>query len=339
MDAILGLLKTLFWIVLIAIGFLFWRYNGLRRTSEDVKESWSNIGVSVRKQASLINQLIDAVRNYTEGEKLVMLKISEDSSLDNVQQMHQQSGTLLTAVNGLAQRFPDLKANTQYLNLMNAIQDVENKLETQRQKYNASAKFYNVLRSSVPDMFYAKLLGFGAAPYLDFDGSSEQQNQALKDFVSDDGERLNQLLSSAGGKVLRATQQVGASALQHGRELASAAQDKVTELRQEHAAKASLRLVDISGSAAGQSFNLQQEGQIIGRASSAQIVVDDPLVAERHLWLGYENGRWLLRDQGNPPSTFIDDDLETPVTEFELRPELTISLGQHGGTRFRVVAA
>ncbi|GHT96715.1 hypothetical protein AGMMS49545_22480 [Betaproteobacteria bacterium] len=341
MDAIFGFLKLVFFLVIIAVGVVIWRYNGLRRLSEDVKEAWSNIGVSVRKQASLINQLIDAVRNYSEGEKLVMLKVSEDNSLGNVQQLHQQGGTMLSTVTGLAQRFPDLKADTQYLNLMDAIQDVENKLETQRQKYNATAKRYNVLRTTIPDVFYASLIGFKAAPYLDFDDTSAQQGQTLKDFASDDGERINQLLSDAGSKVLRVSQQVGASALQHGKQIANAAQEKAKELRLEYQqtqqSPGELLLIDIGGSAAGKSFPLQQSGQVIGRADSVQIVVKDEQVAERHLWLGQEDGRWLLRDLSSPQGTFVNDNLEQSVSEIEIQPEQVISLGKHGDTRFKVV--
>lgn len=339
MEAIGGFLRIVFFLGLALVGFVFWRYNGLRALSENVKEAWSNIGVSIRKQASLINQLIDAVRNYSEGEKLVMLKVSEDNSLNDIQQIHQQGGTLLSAVNGLAQRFPDLKANTQYSALMKAIQEVENKLERQRENYNAAAKRYNILRTSMPDLFYAKFLGFNAAPYLDFDGVSEQHGQALKDFASDDGDRLNRLLSSAGGKVLRVSQQVGSNALQQGRQLASAAQEKVRELQvrpPQVPAPRELQLVDIGGSASGRVFRLRQEGQVIGSADAAQIVVKDAGVAERHLWVGQEEGRWLLRDLGAAQGAFIDEDWENPVSETEIQPGQIISLGRDGGARFRV---
>lgn len=363
MSTIIGFLSTLFWtaVVLVAVlGFLAFRgYNGLRLLSENVKESWSNIGVTVRKQASLINQLISVVSSYAEGEKLVMLKISEDASLGAVQQMHQQSGVVLSAVTGVAQRFPDLKANAQYTTLMNSIQTVENQLEQQRQNYNAATKAYNVRRTSIPDVFYSKLLGFGEAPYLDFDGASEKDAGTLKNFVTDDGERLNQFLSSAGNRVLEASQQAGNAALAQGKQLAAAAKARVEEIRQPAGddqtmvatanagddatvlvqAARELQLVDVAGSAAGKTFPVPAKGLTIGRANTADIMVNDTLVSKAHAWFGNENGRWLLKDNNSSNGTFVGGDLQNRVTQVELTDGLTVSLGSHGGTCFKVAFA
>lgn len=360
MQAILSFLSFIFWTVVILVGVLaflaFRGYNGLRLLSENVKESWSNIGVTVRKQASLINQLISVVSSYAEGEKLVMLKISEDASLGTLQQMHQQSGIVLSAVNGMAQRFPDLKANGQYTTLMNSIQAVENQLEQQRQNYNAATKAYNVRRTSIPDVFYSKLLGFGEAPYLDFDGASEKDSGTLKNFVTDDGERLNQLLSHAGNRVLEASQQAGNVALAQGKQLAAAAKAKADELRKPALedqtmasppaagddatlvvqAAAAVQLIDVAGSAAGKTFDVPAKGLTIGRATTADIVVNDTLVSKHHVWLGNENGRWLLKDNASSNGTFVDDAKQNRVTEVELTNGLTVFLGSHGGTCFKV---
>lgn len=362
MQAVLGFISFVFWTLLFAaaaVVFLAFRgYNGLRLLSENVKESWSNIGVSVRKQASLINQLISVVSSYSEGEKLVMLKVSEDASLKTIQQMHQHSGLVLSAVNGMVQSFPDLKANTQYSSLMNSIQTVENQLEQQRQHYNATTKAYNVRRTSIPDVFYSKFLGFGEAPYLDFDGASEKDAGTLQNFVTDDGERLNHLLGQAGSRVLEVSQQASNAALVHGKQLAAAAKAKVEELRQPNAADTAVtshsaaqgeedatlvarvvkspRLVDLAGSAAGKTFELPAQGLMIGRASSADIVVEDAQVSKHHAWIGNENGRWLLKDNNSSNGTFVGEDMENRISELELTHGATVSLGSHGGTRFQV---
>ncbi|MDR1229459.1 MAG: LemA family protein [Azoarcus sp.] len=340
MEAILGFLKSIFWIGVLLVLFLVWRYNGLRRLSEAVKEAWSNIGVTIHKQASLTNQLIDAVKSYADTEKFVMLSVHQDNTLIEAQRIHQQSSQVLTAVNALAQRFPDLKQNTQYLSLMAGIKEVENKLESQREKYNAAARTYNVLRTSVPDLFYAQFFGFKVAPYLDFDGASEQDFQSLKTLVSDDGERLNQLLSSAGDTMRRISQQVGAAALDHSRQIASTAQEKVRELQQSQQEKAATgwHLLGVGGSLAGKTFPLREDGQVLGSADSAEIVVKDTGVAERHLWIGRENDRWLLRDLDTRQGTFLDQDPDSSISEIELAHDLTLHLGRGDGARFRIVA-
>lgn len=361
MQTIWGFITFIFWAAVLLGGFVaflaFRGYNGLRLLSENVKEAWSNIGVTVGKQASLINQLINTVNSYAEGEKLVMLKVSQDASLGAVQQVHQQGGLVMSAVNGLAQKFPDLKANGQYVSLMNSITEVENQLEHQRQSYNAATKTYNVRRTSIPDVFYSKLLGFGEAPYLDFDGSSEKNSATLQQFVTDDGERLNQLLSNAGSKVRAASQQATAVAVNQGKQLAVAAMAKVDEMRHPQFAETSdqagstanddativsarparMRLVDVAGSADGKTFDLTPKGLTIGRAETADITVKDTQVSKHHLWVGQTNGVWTLKDQNSSNGTFVGSDLVNRVTEVELKPEVIVSLGSHGGTKFRAV--
>jgi hypothetical protein len=360
MDVITAVLGLLLFAVVV-LGILALRgYNGLRLLSENVKEAWSNIGVTVRKQASLINQLISVVSAHAEGEKLVMLKVSDDASVGAVQQMHQQSGVVLSAVSGMAQRFPDLKSNTQYLSLMESINQVEDQLERQRQSYNASTKHYNVARTSIPHVFYSKLLGFGAVPYLDFDGASEKGSASVQQFASTDGERLNDLLGKAGQRVRNVTQHAGEAAVAEGRHLLDEARAQVEQDARRQLAhaddtvaesvfditgddatvisrpKAAPSLIDLAGSASGQRFALKARGQTIGRAAGADIIVADPQVSKLHAWIGEENGRWLLRDRNSSNGTYINDDLDTRIGEVELQPGLIISLGHHGDTRFEV---
>jgi LemA protein len=162
-------------VLLAAVGFS--GYNKLLPLSESVKEAWSNVGVVGHKQASLTNQLIGVVKGYQESEKVVMYKVSEDmSNIANLAQMHQQSGVVLSSVQGLAEKFPELKANQQYQRLIDSIQSCESQLEDARVAYNRAVRTYNTLRNSVPLVFCAAELGFKAQPYLEFEGNSQIMN-------------------------------------------------------------------------------------------------------------------------------------------------------------------
>lgn len=231
-------------VIVVVVGIIaFFGYNKLRRLSEVIREAWSNIGVVGRKQASLTNQLIDVVKGYQESEKLVMLKISEDmSNAASVAQMYQQSGMVLSSVNGLADKFPELKANQQYQRLIDSIQACESQLEDARARYNSSVREYNTVRSSIPTVFYAPVLGFKAAPYLEFEGNNQVMDMgSLKSFsTDDDGEHLNALLGKAGGKLLEvsgktieAGKAVAQKAVEGGKILADKAQEKIEEIRTE----------------------------------------------------------------------------------------------------------
>lgn len=200
-----GLFQFALFVIIVVGVIAFFGYNKLRGLSELIREAWSNIGVVGRKQASLINQLIDVVKGYQESEKLVMLKVSEDmSNAASVAKMYQQSGVVLSSVNSLAEKFPELKANQQYMRLIDSIQACESQLENARTKYNSSVRGYNITRSSIPTVFYAPVLGFKVAPYLEFEGNDQVMDMgSLKSFsADDDGERLNALLGKAGGKFL-----------------------------------------------------------------------------------------------------------------------------------------
>jgi LemA protein len=248
-DFVFGLVKFLV-IAVILIGIIaFLGYNKIRALSESIKEAWSNIGVAGRKQASLINQLIDVVKSYQESEKLVMLKVSEDmSNTANVAQMYQQSGMVLSSVNGLAEKFPELKANQQYQRLIDSIQSCESQLEDARAAYNRTVREYNTSRSSIPTVFYAPMLGFNVAPYLEFEGNNQVMDMGtLKSFsADDDGERLNALLSNAGSKLLEvstSTLNAGKSAVvkaaESGKMLTEKAQAKFEDMRSDSQHKSS----------------------------------------------------------------------------------------------------
>jgi LemA protein len=233
MSGFFSLIATLFWFVFLAAIVLaviaFFGYNKLRSLTETVREAMSNIGVTSKKQVSLVNQLIEVVKGYQESEKLVMLKVSEDvSSVAQAAMVYQQSSVVLSAANGLAQKFPELKADQQYTRLIDSIQACESQLEKSRQSYNAAVKAYNVRRTSIPAVFYASALGFKSAPYLEFiDGEQSNQIDAMKAFSSDDdGERLNRLLGQAGSGVVR----LSSKALEGGRTLAAIAQEKTRQI-------------------------------------------------------------------------------------------------------------
>ena len=226
----IGGLIELVLFVFAAVGVIaFFGYNGLRTLSESIHESMSNIGVVSRKQASLVNQLIDVVKGYQESEKLVMLKVSEDvSATMQAAQIYQQSNLVLAAASGIAQKFPELKSNLQYSRLIDSIQSCEGELENARQRYNSVVKSYNVKRKTIPQVFYAATLGFKIAPYLEFVGESQMVDMGtIKSFSSeDDSDRLNVILGMVGSKAM----EIGSKAIDNGRLLAGAAQEKIIHL-------------------------------------------------------------------------------------------------------------
>jgi len=195
-------------ILIVLLVLVLWAariYNSLQKLAQNVRESSSNVQVAISKKLSLINQLIEVVKNYQTGEQLVQLKVSQDNSTAAMSSSYQQSGAVMNAIQGMAQRFPDLKANEQYHRLVNNIESGEAEIGKTRNHYNGKVKGYNSERLSIPNVFIARALGFGEAPYLQFDQSGATDPNSLKEFKTDDGERLQQLLSGAGNTIAKTT--------------------------------------------------------------------------------------------------------------------------------------
>ncbi len=229
MNFLSGVFWLLFWIALI-LGFIaLIYYNKLQRLAQPVKEPTSNIQIAISKKLTLINQLIDVVKNFQASEQFTYLKINQDSTDTGLIAAYQQSGVVMSSLQGMAQRFPDLKASEQYHRLIDSIQHCENDIQNKRQTYNAAAREYNKVCLSIPAVFVARFMGFSKAPYLEFDTSGVQDVTSLKEFKTDDGERLQQLLSGAGSKVANVSRMIAGQAGQAGRLLTDSVKEQIKD--------------------------------------------------------------------------------------------------------------
>lgn len=225
MDFIFGIIKFAIFVAVVLGGLALFYYNKLQGLAQEVKERASNVQVAISKKLSLVNQLIDLVKGYQEAEQFTMLKISQDNAASNMAAAYQQTGTVLASLQGMADRFPELKASEQYHRLGHNIEQCESEIQQARKTFNSGVKEYNSLCLSFPTVLVAKFLGFSSAPYLEFDVSGANDVTKLKEFKTDDGERLQQLLSSATGRVVDATRGLASHAGQAGKLIA----DKIKE--------------------------------------------------------------------------------------------------------------
>lgn len=157
-------------VVALIIFLIVVNYNALQRLSQPVKEAASNVQIAISKKLNTINQLVDVVKSYQEAEQFTQLKVSQDYK-DTAAMIasYQQAGNMMATIQGVAERFPNLKANEQYRELTGSIKECEGNIQHYRQMYNAAVKAYNIKRSSIPTVFIAQFLGFSEARYLEFD--------------------------------------------------------------------------------------------------------------------------------------------------------------------------
>ncbi|OCG26215.1 hypothetical protein A9G45_11060 [Gilliamella sp. HK2] len=175
---------------ILVIGLLVWlflAYNKLRSLAENVKQKQSNIYVTIKKRHDIAQRLSDIASSYGDHEKLTHFTVTESNNIATANNVASEASRVIGNVQMLANRFPDLKANSTYQQLMVQLDEIENTILKRREDYNAAVQIYNSTRGSIPHLFYASKLGFVEATYFEVDENGIEQ---LASFKTDDGKIL-----------------------------------------------------------------------------------------------------------------------------------------------------
>ncbi len=157
---ILGLIVLLvLWLVLT--------YNRLVALRQTTNQSWSDVDVQLKQRHDLIPNLVETVKGYAAHERGTLDAViqARNAALtakgpEAAGQAEGALGAALGRLFALAEAYPDLKANTNFLQLQGELGDVENKIAAARRFYNASVSEYNAMTESVPAVFFAASMGF-----------------------------------------------------------------------------------------------------------------------------------------------------------------------------------
>lgn len=161
-------------IVLIFIGIvIFWillTYNSLIRLRNDVKKSFSGIDVQLKRRTDLIPNLINTVKGYAAHEKQVLENITKartsivnGSANSDISQMAQGDNLLSGALKSLfavAESYPDLKANENFLKLQEELSETEDQIAASRRIYNENVTYFNTKIQVVPSNIIASMFKF-----------------------------------------------------------------------------------------------------------------------------------------------------------------------------------
>ena len=166
-------------VVLIVIIVVLFMYNKLVRLYNKVKKSKSDIEIYLNKRFDLIPNLVECVKSYSKYEdetlekivslrsdynKMDNLKVSDVNDLDNK----------LTKYLAVVEAYPDLKANTEYLNLQRELRDIEDKLSMARERYNDVATNYNVATEVVPSNIVSSIFAFKKVDLFKLEDSKKE---------------------------------------------------------------------------------------------------------------------------------------------------------------------
>jgi LemA protein len=148
-------------------------YNGLVRARLGVREAWSLIDVQLQRRASLIPNLVEAVKGYAAYERGTMTKIAEArgalGAASGPRAAAAANDTLTGALQtffAVAEAYPDLKASERFAQLQTDLADTENKIAYARSYYNAAVQIYNTKVQSFPGLLVAAPFGFAAAEFF-----------------------------------------------------------------------------------------------------------------------------------------------------------------------------
>lgn len=157
-------------------------YNGLVRKRKEVDNAWSQIDVQLKRRHDLIPNLIQTVKGYAAHEASVLERVTKartDAMAANGQSEKMAAETVLGgAVKGLMvqlEAYPDLKANTNFLQLQEELTSTENKISFARQHYNDSATNYNTSIALFPACLFASMMGFKDAELWQITDSAERE--------------------------------------------------------------------------------------------------------------------------------------------------------------------
>lgn len=144
-------------------------YNSLVRADQKAQESWSGITVQLKRRADLIPNLVETVKGYAAHESGVFEKVTEAraavTGAGSPAAAAQADGQLTGALKSLfavAENYPDLKANQNFLDLQAQVTDTEDKISASRRFYNSAVNDFNTKRKVFPTNIFANMLGFHA---------------------------------------------------------------------------------------------------------------------------------------------------------------------------------
>ena len=180
-------------IAVVVLSIFFWfkgAYNGMVNMREAVSAQWSNVENQYQRRSDLIPNLVNTVKGYATHEqttltdvidaraKATQIKLNvENLTEESLQRYNQVQGELSSALSRLmvvSEQYPDLKANQNFADLQAQLEGTENRIATERRKFNETVQNYNSFIRMFPRNIVANMFGFEAKAYFEAAEGTEQ---------------------------------------------------------------------------------------------------------------------------------------------------------------------
>ena len=192
-QATLTMKKTGIIIAIIVGVALLWgvgTYNGFVKKQEAMTTAWGQVENVYQRRAALVPNLVALVKNYAEYEQGTLIAVTEarakaaasavstenfdETEFANFESAQNELGNSLNRLLVSVENYPDLKANEEYLTLQAQLAGCENRIQTERERFNETAKAYNQNVRRFPSSIIANMFGFEKRPYFEADAGAER---------------------------------------------------------------------------------------------------------------------------------------------------------------------
>jgi len=161
-------------IVLVPFLYLKGTYNSLVTLDEGVKAAWAQVENQLQRRYDLIPNYVETVKGYAAHEKELFVKVTEARSrvagagtISNKIQANNELSSALSRLLVVVERYPDLKANTNFIRLQDELAGTENRIAVERRRYNETVKVYNIKIRRFPTNMIAGMFGFEKATFFE----------------------------------------------------------------------------------------------------------------------------------------------------------------------------
>jgi len=180
---------TILIIILVALAIVFiGYYNGFVRLINRTKEAWADIEVQLKRRYDLIPNLVNTVKGYAAHESVAFEKVTQArasamgaKTLGEHSKTEAMLGQAITGIFGIAEAYPELKANTNFLELQRELSDTENKIQAARRFYNTNVRDLNTKIEMFPGNVFAGIFHFKNMEFFDIpDDGAESKPVEVK---------------------------------------------------------------------------------------------------------------------------------------------------------------
>ena len=174
LKTVLIIVGILVLIILVPLLYLKGTYNSLVTLDEGVKAAWAQVENQLQRRFDLIPNYVETVKGYAKHEKEVFIKVTEArskvagaTSIGDKIGANNQLSSALARLLVVVERYPELKANTNFIRLQDELAGTENRIAVERRRYNEAVKVLNIKIRRFPTNMIAGMFGFEKAKFFE----------------------------------------------------------------------------------------------------------------------------------------------------------------------------